>query len=272
MKKFISVLLALFMLAVSSVPSFAAKSVKFTASDSEVFAGDEFTVDIFVSDYSRLKSATLIVEYDEKSVQFLDLNIGAIVTAGSKAVSFKDVKNSGKSYIQIDYNDSSASLSSAGKFLSLTFVANDTAIGKTDIKLSASGNKINVASGSVTPEFKNGKINIINNEPVSSTKPVPSSEESSSSDPTASEDPLNSQNAVQNSVQNSAESPSQNTNSISASDKNKDKDKDNNNTYLIIAAAVITVVIIIAVMFDSNGKGTGKSRKKKRKNKRKSRR
>ena len=122
MKKFISVFLAFFMLILAAVPSFAAKSVKFTASDSEVFAGDEFTVDIFISDYSRLKSATLIVEYNEKAVQFLDLDIGAIVTAGSKAVSFKDIKNSGKSYIQIDYKDSSASLSSAGKFLSLTLL------------------------------------------------------------------------------------------------------------------------------------------------------
>lgn len=266
MKKFISILLTLFMLILAAVPSFAAKTVTFTASDSEVFAGDEFTVDIFVSDYSRLKSATLIIEYDEKAVQFLDLNIGAIVTAGSNAVSFKDVKNSGKSYIQIDYKDSYASLSSAGKLLSLTFVANDSAIGKTDIKLSVSGNQITVASGSVTPEFKNGQINIINNEPVSSSKPVPSSEESSSSEPTVSEDMSNAQNAVQN----SAESPSQNVNSNSASDKKKDKD--NNNTYLIIAAAVITVVVIIAVMLDPNGKGTGKSRKKKRKNKRKSRR
>lgn len=269
MKKLISILLALLMLVFSAVPSFAAKSVKFTASDSEVFAGDEFTVDIFISDYSRLKSATLIVEYDGKAMQFLDLNIGAIVTAGSKAVSFKDVKNSEKSYIQIDYKDSAASLSSAGKFLSLTFVANDTAIGKTDIKLSVSGNKISVASGTVTPEFQSGKINIINNEPVITSSTAPVSEESSSSEPTVSEDSSNAQNAVQNSVQNSAESPSQNANRNSASDKNKDKD---NNIYLIIAAAVITVVVIIAVMLDPNGKGTGKSRKRKRRNKRKSKR
>lgn len=269
MKKLISVLLALFMLAFSVLPSFAAKSVKFTASDSEVFAGDEFTVDIFISDYSRLKSATLIVEYDEKAVQFLDLNIGAIVTVGSKAVSFKDVKNADKAYIQIDYKDSSASLSSAGKFISLTFVANDTAAGKTDIKLSVSGNKISVSSGSVTPEFQNGKINIINNEPVITSSTALTSEESSSSEPAASENPSSSQNAVQNSAQNSDVPSSQNSDSNStASDKTKEKRKNG----FAVVAVVITVVVICAVMFGSNGNVKKRPVKRKRKKKRKSRR
>lgn len=265
MKKLISILLALFMLVSAALPSFAAKSVKFTASDNEVFAGDEFTVDIFISDYSLLKTATLIVEYDSKAMQFLDLNIGAIVTAGSKAVSFKDIKNADKSYVQIDYKDSSASLSSAGKFLSLTFVANDTAAGKTDIKLSVSGNKISVASGSLTPEFQNGKINIINNEPVSTSSTVPTSEESSSSEMASSENPSSSQSAVQN----LAVPSSQNTDGNSASaDKNKEKSKNN----FAVAAVVITVIVICAVLFGSNGNGKKRPVKKKRKKKRKSRR
>lgn len=266
MKKLISLLLALIAVIFTAVPSYAAKSVKFTASDCEVFTGDEFTVDIFISDYSLLKSATLLVEYDKKAMQFLNLNIGAIVTAGSNAVSYKDVNNANKSYVQIDYKDSSASLSTAGKFLSLTFVANDTAAGGTTVKLSVRGNKITVSSGSVTPEFKNGKINIINNNPVTELKPEPSSEDVSSA-------PVSSENAEnpQNTAPKPSESKPQNTNN---SDIKPDKDKAESKkaTHIAVLAVIITVIVICVLLFGSNSKSNTKSKKKKKRKKRKSRR
>lgn len=262
MKKIISVLLVFVMSAVFALPSFAAKNVKFTVSDSEVFAGDEFTVDIFISDYSKLKSATFLVEYDKNAMQFLDLNVGAIVTAGSNAVSFKDVQNGSKSYIQIDYNDSSASLSSAGKFLSLTFVAGDTAVGEKDVKLSVSGNKVTVKTGSVTPEFDNGKIKIINNSPVTDSKTDPSSEESTASEASA---PENTEN-----VQNTAENPSENKMENSSADKNSNEEKTNKR---IIAGSVVTAIIVIAAMLFETKGNKGRRKKKSRKSqKRKTRR
>ncbi len=266
MKKIISVLLVLVISAMCTMPSFAEKNVKFTVSDSEVFAGDEFTLDIFVSDYSQLKSATLLLEYDKDAMQFLDLNVGPIVTAGSNAVSFKDVKNGSKSYIQIDYNDSSASLSSAGKFLSLTFVAGDTAVGEKNIKLSVSGNKITAKTGSVTPEFKNGKIKIINNNPVTDTKTEPSSEYSTASE---SYTPENTEN-VQNTVQNTVENPSENKTENSSADKNNNKEKTNKR---IIVGSVVTAIIVIAAMLCEMKGNKGKRKKKSRKSqKRKTRR
>lgn len=265
MKKIISVLLVFVISAVFVLPSFAAQSIKFTVSDSEVFAGDEFTVDIFISDYSQLKSATLLVEYDKNSMQFLDLNVGAIVTAGSNAVSFKNVQNGSKSYIQIDYNDSSASLSSAGKFLSLTFVAGDTAVGEKDVKLSVSGNKITAKTGTVTPEFDNGKIKIINNNPVTDSKTEPSSVESTASESSA---PENTEN-VQNTAQNTAENPSENNTENSSADKNNSKEKTNKR---IIVGSVVTAIIVIAAMLFETG-NKGKRKKKSRKSqKRKTRR
>lgn len=258
MKKLISVIIALLLTVLASLPSFAAKSVKFTASDCETFAGDEFTVDIFISDYSLLKSATLIVEYDKNAVQFLDLNIGAIVTAGSKTVSFKNVNNSSKSYVQIDYKDSSASLSTAGKFLSLTFVAKDNAAGKTDIKLSVSGNKITTQSGILTPEFKNSKINIINNNPVTETDTEPSSEGSTVSESSAPENAEISQNTSKTSSVGS----SQNTAENSSNDKNKEK----RNNRLIVGAVVTAIIVIAAMLFETEGKN-GKRKKKSRKSK-----
>lgn len=264
MKKIISVLLVFVISAVFVLPSFAAQSIKFTVSDSEVFAGDEFTVDIFISDYSQLKSATLLVEYDKNSMQFLDLNVGAIVTAGSNAVSFKDVQNGSKSYIQIDYNDSSASLSSAGKFLSLTFVAGDTAVGEKDVKLSVSGNKITVKTGTVTPEFDNGKIKIINNNPVTDSKTEPSSVESTVSESSASENTEN----VQNTAQNTAKNPSENNTENSSADKNNSKEKTNKR---IIVGSVVTAIIVIAAMLCET-KGNKGKRKKNKSKKRKTRR
>lgn len=265
MKKIISVLLVFVISAVFVLPSFAAQSIKFTVSDSEVFAGDEFTVDIFISDYSQLKSATLLVEYDKNSMQFLDLNVGAIVTAGSNAVSFKNVQNGSKSYIQIDYNDSSASLSSAGKFLSLTFVAGDTAVGEKNIKLSVSGNKVTAKTGTVTPEFDNGKIKIINNNPVTDSKTEPSSEESTASESSA---PENTEN-VQNTAQNTAENPSENK--IENSSDNKNNNKEKTNKRIIVGSVVTAIIVIAAMLFETSNKG--KRKKKSRKSqKRKTRR
>lgn len=254
-KKTVSVLLAVFLFVFCAMPIFAAKSVEFSASDSEVFAGDEFTVDIFISDYSLLKSASLLVEYDKNSMEFLDLNVGAIVTAGSKAVSYKDVKDSGKSYVQIDYNDSSASLSSAGKFLSLTFVASDTAFGETDVKITAVGNKITLESGSVTPNFKNGKINIIKNDPnanLNSSKPQDETSSSAAPDSETSSE-------TKSSSQNISETSSENSNAGS------DKNEENRKTHFAVVAVAVTVIVICAVLFGSIGNGGGKKRKKKRK-------
>lgn len=261
MKKFTSILLVLFILVFSALPSFAAKNVEFSASENEVFAGDEFTVDIFISDYSQLKSAVLYVRYDEKAVKFINLSVGAIVTSGSKAVTYKNVNNSGDSYVQIDYKDSSGSLSSAGKLLSLTFVASDNAVGETDIKLSVSGNKISTVSGSVTPEFNNGKVNIINNEPIVSEKPSAEPEESSSDAPTDSDTSSN----TESTGQNLTESLSNNENSSSVADDTNNKEKTNNKKsydYLIIAFAVILVIVIAVIIVLNSGK-TVKSKKRK---------
>lgn len=264
MKKILSIFISLVVIVFASVPSFAAKSIKFTVSDSEVFAGDEFTVDIFISDYSQLKSAVLLVEYDKNAMQFLDLNIGAIVTAGNDAISFKDVQNSGKSYIQIDYNDSSASLSSAGKFLSLTFVADDTAVGEKAVKLSVSGNKVTAKTGTVIPEFKNGKIKIVNKSPFTDSKTEPSSEGGTAFGSTT---PKNTEN-VQNTAQNTAENPSESKKENSSADKNSNEAKINKR---IIIGSVVTAIIVIAAMLCET-KGNKGKRKKNKSKKRKTRR
>ncbi len=254
-KKITSFFLAALIIFTFSFNVFAAKTVTFTTYNAEVFAGDEFSVDIFVSDNSLMKTATLIVSYDERQVTFLDLNVGAIAASGSDAVSFKDVKgSSGDSFVQIEYNDSSASLSSAGKLFSLTFAATDSAKGQTEIKLSANGDKIDTLSGAVTPKFNNCEINIINNSVSPSSETTPSAEESSSDV---------SESAQESSSQNTAQSTTEPTtqNSQTVGGKNEKKSI---GTAVFAALAVIAVVAVLLVSFDLNGKN-----KKKRKNKRK---
>lgn len=256
-KKITSLLLVALILITFSFNVFAANTVTFTTYNAEVFAGDEFSVDIFVSDNSLMKSATLVVGYDERQMTFLDLNVGAIISAGSDAVSFKDVKGTaGDSYVQIEYNDSSASLSSAGKLFSLTFAANDTAKGQTNIKLSAKGGKIDVLSGAVTPKFNNSEINIINNSVAPSSEATPPTEESSSDASETSSEPSSTQNIEQNSTN---EVTTQNSQAVSG--KN---DKKSSTAAVFAVLAVIAVVAVLLVSLDLNGKN-----KKKRKSKRK---
>lgn len=254
-KKITALFLAALIIFAFSFNVFAAKTVTFTTYNAEVFAGDEFSVDIFVSDNSLIKTATLIVSYDERQVTFLDLNVGAIAASGSDAVSFKDVKGTaGDSFVQIEYNDSSASLSSAGKLFSLTFAANDSAKGQTNIKLSVKGDKIDTLSGAVTPKFNNSEINIINNSVSPSSETTPPTEESSSDV---------SESAQESSTQNAAQSTTEPTTQNSQNDGGKNEKK-SSSAAVFAALAVIAVVAVLLVSFDLNGKN-----KKKRKNKRK---
>lgn len=254
-KKITALFLAALIIFAFSFNVFAAKTVTFTTYNAEVFAGDEFSVDIFVSDNSLMKTATLIVSYDERQMTFLDLNVGAIAASGSDAVSFKDVKGtSGDSFVQIEYNDPSASLSSAGKLFSLTFAATDSAKGQTNIKLSAKGDKIDTLSGAVTPKFNNSEINIINNSVSPSSETTPPTEESSSDV---------SESAQESSTQNTAQSTTEPTtqNSQNVGGKNE---KRSSSAAVFAVLAVIAVIAVLLVSLDLNGKN-----KKKRKNKRK---
>lgn len=260
MKKIISVFLVLIISAIFVFPSFAAQNIEFIAYGSEVFAGDEFVVDIFISDNSELKTATLLVEYDKNAMHFLDLNIGAIVPAGSDIISFKDVQNGGKSYIQIDYNDSTSSLSTTGKFVSLIFMANDTAIGENDIKLSASNNQITTKSGVITPQFENCKIKIINNNPTADSATVTSSEESTATESSVADITENNQNANQNVT----EEQSGNTSDASSAEKTK-----KGNVRLAIAAVAAGIIVVAAMLFETKNKRNHKKRKSKNKGKRK---
>lgn len=255
-KKITALLLAALILFTFSFNVFAAKTVTFTTYNAEVFAGDEFSVDIFVSDNSLMKTATLIVSYDERQMTFLDLNVGAIAASGSDAVSFKDVKGtSGDSFVQIEYNDPSASLSSAGKLFSLTFAATDSAKGQTNIKLSAKGDKIDTLSGAVTPKFNNSEINIINNSLSPSSETTPPTEESSS-DVSESAQSSSTQKTEQNSTN---EVTTQNSQNVGGKNEKKSI-----GTAVFAVLAVIAVVAVLLVSFDLNEKN-----KKKRKNKRK---
>ncbi len=259
-KKITALFLAALIVFTFSFNVFAAKTVTFTTYNAEVFSGDEFSVDIFVSDNSLMKTATLIVSYDERQMTFLDLNVGAIAASGSDAVSFKDVKGtSGDSFVQIEYNDPSASLSSAGKLFSLTFAATDSAKGQTNIKLSAKGDKIDTLSGAVTPKFNNSEINIINNSVSPSSETTPPPEESSSDV---------SESAQESSTQNTAQSTTEPTtqNSQAVSGKNEKK---SNSAAVFAALAVIAVVAVLLVSFDLNGKNKKKHKSNRKKKSRK---
>lgn len=254
MRKIISIILAILIVASWSVTSFAESNITFTASNCEVFAGEEFNVDVFINDNSLLKSAVLEVYYNSKNLQFLDLEIGFIVE-NSNAITYQNItNNSANSYIKIAYNDSSASLSSGGKFVSIKFVAKDEAVGNNDIKLVANGGTFTSANGTVTPILKNGKVNVINNVTVTHTTYTTLPEESTSE--------TNSSIELENSA---TVTEITYTETVTATEEDSNKLESKKNTTTIIIVLAILVAIAVVYFYTSNSNSKKKRRKKRRK-------
>ena len=80
MKKIISFSLAFVMIfTIFSVISFATEKVKLSIKNETVYAGDEFTVSLFISDNSKMSGAVIDVFYDEGALEYVSSKQGAIL-------------------------------------------------------------------------------------------------------------------------------------------------------------------------------------------------
>lgn len=261
MKKFLSILMSIFLLLLSTFACFAANNVTFSVPSIETFAGDELMVDVFISDDSFLKSATISVHFDGSKLYFLDLYIGSIVPGGDNTLTYKKLGSGANSYIQIEYNDKSSSLSSAGKFVTLLFTAMDEAAGKSEIKLSVNSGAVTTKNSTVKPTFENGEINIINNTPV-----IPSSSVSSSEEPESMSDDVSQGNALTQSLTEAQQSAAVN-NVVSAGAANEKVKNINSSKSTFIIITFIVLVVLAVLIFILNG-ALGKKNARKKKSRR----
>ena len=163
MKKYLSLLLAIFMIFLFNFFVYAEDPVTLSLRDEKVYAGDEFTLNLFISDNSQMSGAVIDINYDNQKLEFMSAKEGAILDAQAK-INIRNV-NGDKSYVRFTYMSGTSSIVSEGVLFSITFKVLESATGETDLSISipyaADFVSSNLEKLSYTVE--NSKVTIINN-------------------------------------------------------------------------------------------------------------
>lgn len=135
LKKSVAILIT-FLLLISqfSICSLAAEPVEFTISGGNVYAGDEFTLNLSVSDNSKIRGMAIYITYDKQKLEFVSSDYGSILDSNAMMSVIDD-----NGCIKFVYLSTDSSITSAGKLLTLTFKARGNAVGNTKIEMSIPG-------------------------------------------------------------------------------------------------------------------------------------
>ncbi len=135
MKKIFTVILTLITILLPfSILASAETPVELSIKDETVYAGDEFTLNVFISDNSRVSGAVIDLNYDNSMLEFISAKEGAILDSGAN----RAIRNfdGDDSKVRFTYMSPSTSITSAGIIFSVTFKALDSANGDTDVSIS----------------------------------------------------------------------------------------------------------------------------------------
>lgn len=191
MKKFTLTFLALIVLILSfSVSAFATDPVTLSIQDEKVYAGDTFTVNVFISDNSMVSGAVIDINYDKEKLEFISAKEGGILDTKANT-SIRNIKND-KSYVRFAYMSGSSSIDAEGIILTVTFKALETAKGKTNLEITIPNPADFVNNNLEKIEYKvqNAEISILENisiETTESTTAESTTDEEITSDVTQSE-------------------------------------------------------------------------------------
>lgn len=184
-KKIVSVVLAAFMLIIPlSAVSLAKEPVTLSLSSGEVYAGDEFTLNLFISDNSKVSGAAIDIKYDNKMLSFVSSENGGIL--GDDAIVSV---NSLDGTVRFTYLDPVSSITSAGVLVKLKFKALDDAVGETSVKIYIADDSDFVTSDAAPIPYKtvDASFKIINtsyeqtDETTETETPTPANDETFSS-------------------------------------------------------------------------------------------
>ncbi len=188
MKKLISLFLAFVMMfTMFSVISFATEKAKLSIKNETVYAGDEFTVSLFISDNSKMSGAVIDVYYDSSVLEYVSSKSGAILDENAN-ISIKNTSGA-NSKVRFTYLSPDSSVTSYGVLMSITFKALENASGNTDLKISIPNEADFVTKdlAKIPYEVSNSVISIINNSVSVDNDETTSAIESTSVEETTSE-------------------------------------------------------------------------------------
>lgn len=210
--------------------SFAEDPVHLSMSDETVYAGDEFTLNLFISDNSKVSGAVIDIAYDDDYFQFVSAKEGAILDADAN-ISIKNF-NKDNSYVRLTYLSSSSSILSSGILLSVTFSVKEDAEGESELKISIPnpGDFISSDLTKIPYTIKNSKVTVIRNSNF-----VDDLTEEQSSD------------EIPDEVDNGQTDTDEEAESSVQTENEKDTNKKNDKGMIIIAAMLMAGIAMVAV-------------------------
>jgi hypothetical protein len=187
MKKILSVLITLIIFVLSfCIGVNAQEPVIISVQDEKVYAGDEFTINVFISDNSQVSGAVIDLNYDNEKLEFVSAKEGAILDTNGN-ISIRNV-NKDKSYVRFTYMSGSVALSAEGIVFSVTFKALETSSGKTNLEITIpnAADFVNSNLEKITYNVDNSEITILDNISIESTTEPTINESTSVSETTTS--------------------------------------------------------------------------------------
>ncbi len=195
MKKILSIILVLTTLFISfSVVTLAQTPVTLSLNSETVYAGDEFVVNLFISDNSKVSGAVIDIKYNKDMLEFVSAKEGGILDSSAN-ISIRNIDNK----IRFAYMSPSSEITSAGILVSITFKAKDTAKGETSLEICIENDAdfVSMDIEKIPYKTKNSTIDIINSvENVTET--IEPTEENSTEEDVTENSTVNEENKVDN--------------------------------------------------------------------------
>lgn len=239
MKKVFSIFLAIMLIAsVFSISCFAENPVKLqlNSETDTVYAGDEFTVKLMISDNSKMSGAAIDINYDKNKLEYVSGSFGGILD-DSATKSIKNISGN-KSKVRFTYLAPSSSVTSQGVLVTVKFKALENASGKTDLTISVPnpGDFVSQDLTRLSYTVENAKINIIG----SATEIESISQSETETQP------------IESSTAETTTKPVENNDT--------DDDKDMSKTIIVVVVAGVAILLAVVLLTRKP-----KSKKKKRK-------
>lgn len=225
MKKVISLILALFILvSVFSITVFAEATAKLSLTSETVYAGEEFTLNLFISDNSKMSGAVIDVNYDKNMLEFISAEQGAILDKNAN-ISIKNIDGE-NAKVRFTYLAPNSSVTAEGVIVSITFRALSNATGNTDLTITIpnAGDFVTQDLERISYQVSNSVVKIIN------TTFVEQSEDDTSS---TTED-----------ISQSTEIDNSQSTTEPESNNNTDNTDDNDGNTLIIVLLVVGLLFV----------------------------
>lgn len=122
------------LISIFSVSVYAETKVKLSLTNETVYAGEEFKLNLFISDNSKMSGAVIDINYDKIMLEFVSAKQGAILDSNAN-ISIKNIDGE-KSKVRFTYLAPNSSVTSEGVIMTITFKALENATGNTDVTIS----------------------------------------------------------------------------------------------------------------------------------------